>query len=127
MKLRYTILYVRDVPATLDFFTRAFAQTTGFLHDGGDYGELATGDTRLAFSSVSLMRSLGKDVADDPSAPPAFEIAFETEDVPAALDRALGAGATLVQGALQMDWGQTTAYVRTPDGTLVEICTPVTG
>ena len=127
MKFRYTILYVRDVPATLDFHARAFGQTIGFLHEGGDYGELGTGDTKLAFSSVTLMRQLGKVVADDPAAPPAFEIAFETDDVPAALDRAVRAGATLVQGAKQMEWGQTTAYVRTPDGTLVEICTPVSG
>jgi catechol 2,3-dioxygenase-like lactoylglutathione lyase family enzyme len=127
MKFRYTILYVREVPATLEFYTRAFDQTQGFLHESGDYGELSTGDTRLAFSSLMLMRQLGKTVADDPTAPPAFEIAFETDDVPAALDRAVGAGATLVQEAKRMDWGQTTAYVRTPDGTLVEICTAVSG
>ena len=49
----------------------------------------------------------------------------ETDDVAAALDRAVKSGAELVQGVSQMDWGQTLAYVRTPDGTLVEICTKV--
>jgi len=124
MIFRYAILYVRDVPATLDFYNRAFGIATRFLHPEGDYGEAATGATRLAFSSVTLMRQLGKDVADDPAAAPAFEIAFETADVAAALDRAMAAGAVLVQPATVMDWGQTTAYVRTPDGTLVAICTP---
>ena len=125
MIFRYAILYVADVPATLDFYARAFGLATGFLHDSGDYGELATGATRLAFSSHALMAALGKQVATEPPARPAFEIALETDDVEAALDRALAAGAVLVQGAKRMDWGQTTAYVRAPEGTLVELCTPV--
>ena len=50
MIFRYTILYVDDVPATLDFFERAFGLQRGFLHESGDYGELTTGDTKLAFS-----------------------------------------------------------------------------
>lgn len=125
MIFRYVILYVADVPATLAFYTTAFGLPTGFLHDSGDYGELQSGDTRLAFSSVRLMQALGKDVAATPPALPSFEIAFETDDVPAALARALAAGAELVQDVARMDWGQTTAYVRAPEGTLVEICTPV--
>lgn len=125
MIFRYAILYVRDVPASLAFYDRAFGLATRFLHEAGDYGEAETGATRLAFSSVALMRQLGKDVADDPAAAPAFELAFETDDVAAALERAVAAGAVQVQEARVMDWGQTTAYVRTPDGTLVEICTPI--
>jgi catechol 2,3-dioxygenase-like lactoylglutathione lyase family enzyme len=124
MQLRYIILYVSDVGATMDFYARAFGLERRFLHDGGDYGEIATGETRLAFSSIALMQSLGKQVA--PAAPerPSFELAFATDDVPAALDRALSAGAALVQGATDMPWGQTISYVRAPEGTLVEICTP---
>ena len=124
MQLRYIILYVSDVGATMDFYARAFGLELRFLHDGGDYGEMATGETRLAFSSIALMQSLGKQVA--PAAPerPSFELAFATDDVPAALDRALSAGAALVKGATDMPWGQTISYVRAPEGTLVEICTP---
>ena len=124
MQLRYIILYVPDVGATMDFYARAFGLETRFLHDSCDYGEMATGDTRLAFSSIALMQSLGKQVATAAPERPSFELAFATEDVPAALDRALAAGATLVQGATQMPWGQTISYVRAPEGTLVEICTP---
>ena len=126
MIFRYVILYVADVPATLAFYTAAFGLPAGFLHESGDYGELTTGETRLAFSSIRLMQGLGKDVAATPPALPSFEIAFETGDVPAALQRALAAGAELVQDVARMDWGQTTAYLRAPEGTLVEICTPVT-
>jgi catechol 2,3-dioxygenase-like lactoylglutathione lyase family enzyme len=123
MQLRYIILYVPDVGAAMDFYARAFGLELRFLHDGGDYGEMATGETRLAFSSIALMQSLGKQVASAAPERPSFELAFATDDVPAALERALSAGAALVQGATDMPWGQTISYVRAPEGTLVEICT----
>ena len=63
MQLIYTILYVEDVPATLDFYQKAFGFTQKMLHEGGDYGELATGDTTLAFSALQLMADLGKNPA----------------------------------------------------------------
>jgi catechol 2,3-dioxygenase-like lactoylglutathione lyase family enzyme len=124
MQLRYIILYVPDVGAAMDFYARAFGLELRFLHDDGDYGEMATGETRLAFSSIALMQSLGKQVASAAPERPSFELAFATDDVPAALQRALSAGAALVQGATDMPWGQTISYVRAPEGTLVEICTP---
>ena len=43
MIFRYTILYVDDVSSSLDFFEKAFRLERGFLHEGGDYGELVTG------------------------------------------------------------------------------------
>lgn len=123
MIFRYTILYVEDVAATLDFYGRAFGLPTGFLHESGDYGELVTGGTKLAFSSRALMRELGKDPVPPQPKAPVFEIALETDDVEAALDRALAAGAQLVQAPRHEPWGQTTAYVTDPEGYLVEICT----
>lgn len=124
MIYRYTILYVADVPATLAFYEAAFGLQTGFLHESG-YGELLTGDTKLAFSSHAMMASIGKQVATAPPEKPSFELAFETADVASALARAVKAGAALVTPVTLMPWGQTLAYVRTPDGTLVEICTAV--
>ena len=125
MIFRYTILYVPDVRACLDFYARAFGLTQGFLHETGHFGELQTGETKLAFCSIELMEQLGKRVATRPPELPAFEIAFETEDVAAALERAVAAGAEPVQGVERMDWGQTTAYVRSTDTTTTEICTKV--
>lgn len=126
MQLRYVILYVPDVAATMDFYAEAFGLARGFLHESGTFGEMVTGETKLCFTAVSLMEQIGKQVATTPPALPSFELAFETEDVAAALARALAAGASLVQAVERMDWGQTTAYVRSPEGTLVELCTPVT-
>ena len=125
MIFRYTILYVQDVKATLDLFNAAFGLKTAFLHESGDYGELDTGQTKLAVSSIELMQQLGKSPATKPVTNPSFEIAFETEDVAGALAKAVQAGAEQVQEVQEMPWGQKTAYVRLPEGILVEICTAV--
>ncbi len=127
MRFRYTILYVADVAGTLEFYRQAFGVETRFLHESGDYGELDTGATTLAFSSLELIKSLGKSPKRADPAAPSFEIAFETDDVEAALKAAEGAGAEVVQAARREAWGQTTAYVRDPNGFLVEICTSVGG
>lgn len=125
MIFRYTILYVHNVEETLGLFNKAFGFETAFLHESKDYGELDTGQTKLAFSSISLMQQLGKSPATEPVKTPSFEIAFETDDVATALAKALNAGTELVQDVTQMPWGQTIAYVRLAEGFLVEICSPV--
>lgn len=125
MIFRYTILYVHDVESTLGFFKSAFGFETAFLHESKDYGELDTGQTKLAFSSIELMQNLGKSPATEPVKNPAFEIAFETGDVATALAKAVKAGAELVQDVTEMPWGQTIAYVRLPEGILIELCTAV--
>ena len=125
MAFAYTILYVPDVAGTLRFYEEAFGLTRRFLDDSGQYGELETGATTLSFSALALMHALGKNPsAPDPSAP-CFEIAFTVPDVPVAVARAVTAGAELAQAPKEMPWGQTTAYVRDPNGFLVELCTPV--
>lgn len=123
MKFRYTILYVKDVKTTLDFYVAAFGMTQKMLHESGGYGELDTGTTILSFASIEGMADKSA-VAANPKAP-SFELAFETDDVAAGLDHAVKSGATLVQSAEDMPWGQTVGYVSDPDGFLVEICTPV--
>jgi len=125
LKLKYTILYVENVSQTMCFFENAFGFSQKMLHESGDYGELDTGPTILSFSSLKLMTEIGKNPGRANPAKPTFEIAFETDDVPAALERALAAGATLVQETKKMPWGQTTAYVSDSNGFLLEICTPV--
>lgn len=126
MKLRYTILYVEDVAATLDFYAEAFEIRRRMLHDSGQYGELDTGATTLSFSSLGLMESLGKTPGRPQPHHPVFEIAFESDDVATDYARAVAAGAEAVQPPADMPWGQTTAYVHDNNGFLVEICSPVT-
>jgi len=126
IKLKYVILFVEDVEQSTKFYADAFGFSTGFVADGGDYGEMKTGQTTLSFSSLKLMQQLGKNPGRPDTASPVFEIAFEVDDVAGALERALRAGARLIQDVKQESWGQTTSYVHDPDGYLVEICSPLT-
>jgi len=127
MQFAYTILYVDNVARSLAFYRDAFGLAVRFAHPAGDYGELDTGGTTLALSSRQLMAQLGKNPQRPRADAPCSEIAFSTDDVPAAIERALAAGAQAVQAAEQMPWGQTVGYVADPDGFLVEICTPMGG
>jgi uncharacterized glyoxalase superfamily protein PhnB len=127
MRFGYAILYVRDVSASLDFYERAFGQRRRFLHDSGDYAELETGSTALAFAALDLAASNlpgGFRPAPADESAPAFEVCFVSEDVAAAFERAVGAGAEPVSAPQTKPWGQDVAYVRDPDGTLVEIASP---
>lgn len=128
MKFAYTLVYVPDVAASLAFFDRAFGLPTRFLHESGAYGEVETGagGTRLAFVDHATARdSVQHDyvAAHASTQPLGMEIGFTVDDVPAAYDRAVAAGARAMAAPLTKPWGQTVAYVRCPDGTLVELCT----
>lgn len=128
MQFAYTLIYVSDVAASLDFYERAFGLKRRFLHESGAYGELETGATALAFVDHETARdSVGGDylAADDSERPLGMEVGFTTPDVGAAYERALAAGAVPLKAPTLKPWGQTVAYVRCPDGSLVELCTPM--
>ena len=59
--------------------------------------------------------------------PSGVEVAFYTDDVLAAFARAVGAGAVVIAAPKVMPWGQTVAYVRSIEGTLIGLCTPIGG
>jgi lactoylglutathione lyase len=128
MKLGYMIIYVPSVEASLRFYEQAFGFTRKFLHESGDYGELSTGETTLAFASHALGEAnfpAGHVQASESELPLGIEVALLTEDVDKAHKSALSHGATEVSPPKQKPWGQVVSYVRAPDGALVEICTPV--
>ncbi|WP_216907045.1 VOC family protein [Synechococcus sp. CCY 0621] len=130
MKFGYTIIYVPDVAQSLAFFEAAFGLRRRFLHESGTYGELDTGETTLAFADHALGDANvpgGLVRADGSQQPLGVEIALVTEDVAAAHLQALQEGATELAAPLIKPWGQTVSYVRAPDGTLIELCTPVAG
>ncbi len=127
MRLGYVIHYVEEVERTLAFYQAAFGCARRFVTPEGDYGELETGATALAFASFGLIGQAGRTAARPDPAAPTGEIAFVTGDVAAGFARALKAGAAPVRAPAEMPWGQTVAYVSDPDGFLVEICTPVGG
>jgi len=130
MKLGYTIVYVPHVAESLAFFESAFGLSRRFLHESGDYGELETGETTLAFASHELGHAnfpAGFVAASESSKPLGVEIALVTLSVVEAYAKALAAVATELQAPETKPWGQVVSYVRCPDGNLIEICSPVEG
>ncbi len=128
IKFAYTILYVADVEKAIAFYEQAFGFTRKFVVPGGEYGELSTGDTALGFAAFWLAKKNlpgGFIESNTREMPLGVEIAFATEDVEAVFQRAVTAGAIAVEKAKAKPWGQTIAYVRDPDGFLIEICTPL--
>jgi catechol 2,3-dioxygenase-like lactoylglutathione lyase family enzyme len=129
MRFGYTIVYVDDVTASIEFFEKAFGFKRKFIHES-DYGELETGETVLAFANHQLGSSNLPDgyiAADTSSQPLGIEVAFVTEFVEDAHRTAVAAGATSLKEPSPKPWGQIVSYVRCPDGTLVELCSPVKG
>jgi lactoylglutathione lyase len=125
MRFGYTILYVRDVAASVRLYERAFGQRPRFVHESGDYAELETGTTTLAFASQELAESnLGPAFRRGDAT--AFEVCFVTDDVSAAFEQAVREGAEPVTAPQTKPWGQDVAYVRDADGNLIELASPAT-
>lgn len=127
MKFGYTIIYVKDVNASLTFFENAFGLKIRFTHESG-YGELDTGETTLAFATHELCSSnlpAGYVAADTSSQLLGVEIALVTDSVNHAHQRAITAGGISISEPTVKPWGQTVSYIRCRDGTLVELCSPV--
>src|SRR5262245_56526151 len=134
MRLAGPCLCVDDVPAVLDFYRRAFGLGTRFFDEALQFAELDTGGPPgtppvLAFASHQCGEVLmpGRYVRPAGGGTSGVEVAFYTADVPAAFARAVGAGAVVLAEPKVMPWGQTVAYVRSVEGTLIGLCTPMGG
>lgn len=132
VSLGYTIFFVDDVDATLRFYQDGFGLERRMLTPEGDYGELDTGATVLAFVSNQLaeanLGAVGGFAPLDPNQPPvAASITLVTDDVSAVAKQAVAAGAELLTEPADKPWGQTVANTRDPNGILIEIATPVGG
>lgn len=129
MKLGYTIIYVADVPTTINFYERAFGLKRRFVHESNLYAELDTGETILAFAGESMAEMNGVAIRPNRKGDVAagFEIALVTDDPCTAYANAVGAGANAVSPPVEKPWGQIVGYVRDIDGCLIEICSPVAG
>jgi lactoylglutathione lyase len=130
MKFGYTIVYVSSVADVLTFYKDAFGFETRFLHESGDYGELNTGETVLAFASHDLgeMNLDGHYQKPDLTTIPfGVELAFITDDVASSYAKAVAAGAISIKEPSTKPWGQVVAYVRSQEGSLIELCSPIGG
>lgn len=128
IKFAYTILYVKDVKKSLNFYSRAFGFKIKLIAPGAEYGELVSGETTLSFASVKLGKSnLSKGFQQSGATrkPFGIEIAFSTTDVYALMKKAVKLGAKTYEKPRQKPWGQTVGYLKDPDGFLIELCTPM--
>jgi len=129
ISLGYTIFYVNDVAGTVRFFTTAFGLEPRFVTPEGDYGEVETGATTLAFVSIELARAnlddAGGFVLPDATQPSPISITLLTSDVAATVAAAVEAGARTYVAPAEKPWGQTVAYVLGPSNLLIEIAIPV--
>ena len=130
MHLSTTVLYVDDghVPEVLAFYERAFGFTRRFYDPAYQYGELVTGAATLAIAAhgTGALLMPGGYVTPPPGTTVTnTEVAFTTDDVPRAYERAIAAGAAAITAPYVVPWGQTVAYVRSREGTIIGLCTPL--
>jgi lactoylglutathione lyase len=116
----YVILIVEDLDRSLEFYTGVLGLKLG--HRSGEYAQLDTGVTRLALYTRSAMaKTLCLPLERPSSNAPGFEIGFKVDDVDAAVNELIARGATPAVPPTDRFWGQRTAYVRDPDGHLIEL------
>ena len=115
----YVILIVSDLDRALGFYTGPLGLKLG--HRSGDYAQLDTGTTRLALYSRAAMAKIFGNSLELPSRnAPGFEIGFKVTDIDATYSRIVAAGAEPLIPPTDRFWGQRTAYIRDPDGYLIE-------
>jgi lactoylglutathione lyase len=122
----YTIFYVADVEQTVAFYEKAFDFSRKFVTEDNTYGELDTGATTLSFANLDFAGSLfihEFTVSQLKNPPFGLEIGIVTDDVDQTVAQAIEAGAVLLVEPQTKPWGQVVAYLRDPNGFLVEVCT----
>ena len=122
--LDYVVLIVADLDRSISFYT----ETLGLKlqHRAEKYAQIEAGTTRLSLYTRDAMQKTIGVVLDAPSlSAPSFELGFKVSDCDAAFSELVAAGAPAVTRPTTRSWGQRTAYVRDPDGNLIELAQDV--
>lgn len=124
--LDYVVLIVADLDRTLAFYTGRLGLK--LQHRAEHYAQMEAGTTRLSlYTRDAMAETLGSPLGlPSPSAPP-FELGFKVADCDAAFAELVEAGAPPVALPTTRAWGQRTAYVRDPDGNLIELAQDLAG
>lgn len=123
--LGWVIVYVDEPSKAAAFYQETFGLTV--RADYGEYAEVETGSTTLAFASHTLgdENFPGGVHRPDPERPANVELALVTTEVDEAFALARNAGCTALADPADKPQGQRVAYVRDPFGTLIELATPL--
>lgn len=120
--LDYVVLIVEDLDRSLAFYHDLMG--IPLKHQAPRFAQLQTGTTRLAlFTREAMADTLHQPLQAPTADAPAFELGFKVTDVDAAYQELVDEGATPVTAPETRPWGQRTAYVRDPDGHLIELVT----
>ncbi|MCX2429757.1 VOC family protein [Pedobacter sp. GR22-10] len=128
VKFSYTILYVKNVSESIEFYEKAFGFKRKLITPENNYGELLSGDTIISFADVQLASSNlsnGFNLSKRNQKPFGIELGFTTENVEIVFNQAVKMGATPLEKIKIKPWGQAVAYVQDINGFLIEICSPM--
>ncbi|MBI2361081.1 MAG: VOC family protein [Deltaproteobacteria bacterium] len=118
--LDYVILIVEDLDRAVKFYREVLGLPLS--HRSGEYAQFATGGTRFGlYTRKGMGQTLGAPLAKPAEDAPGFEIGFKVADVDKALQELVASGATPAMPPTTRPWGQRTAYLRDPDGHLIEL------
>ena len=125
MKFAKTIVYVEDAKASVEFFEQAFG-LKGTYHDQG-YAEVEMGgDTKISFANYGVGQyHLPEKYQAGGSERVNYELSLVSEDVEGDFRRAVEAGAEPLQEPEKKPWGQISSFLRLPDGTFIDLASPV--
>jgi uncharacterized glyoxalase superfamily protein PhnB len=115
LSLGSIVIYVESgAKEVLEFYRTAFGLAVRYYDDGLKFGEPETGAPSIMVASYAAGEYMVGDQFRRPAdnRPEGVEIAFLTDDVPAAFAKAVAAGAAPIREPRTMPWGQTVAYVR---------------
>jgi len=116
----YVVLVVEDLDRSLAFYVGVLG--LALAHRSGPYAQLDTGRTRVAmYERRAMAETLGRPLQPPAGGAPGFELGFKVDDCDAAYRELVAAGAQSAVEPADRAWGQRTAYVRDPDGHLVEL------
>ncbi|MFJ5965647.1 VOC family protein [Bacillus sp. NPDC093026] len=125
MKMKYTILYVNDVEASIHFYQDLLGFPIKLRVES--YVEFDTGEVTLSINSRQDVReTLGLPVREIDTSSQTFEIGFVVDDVDQTVAALKETGVQLIKEPMKKPWGQTLAYVSDPDGHFIEICDAIT-
>lgn len=124
MKMKYTILYVNDVEASIQFYHHILGFPIKLRVES--YVEFDTGEVTLSINSrQDVKESLGLPVPEAVSSSQTFEIGFVVDDVNETIASLKEKRVTVIKEPAKKPWGQTVSYVSDPDGHFIEICDAV--
>src|SRR4030042_7085653 len=104
MKLNYIIIYVDDAVKATEFYQKAFGQKIKFIHDSKMYAEMDTGETILAFANNEILQ-MNTGIEAQKGIKKCFEIAFTTDNVSKAFEKAVSNGAIEIKKPEKKPWG----------------------